>query len=100
MARRGEMDFDVDVAPLVRGVGSMLARCRTFLVIVVLPSLLMAPAAAGPFEDGLTAYYRGDYKRAHRFWRPLAEQGDAGAQLNLGLNVRQRPWSAGGRPCF
>jgi TPR repeat protein len=63
----------------------MLARFRTFLVIVVLSSLPMAPAAAGPFEDGFAAASRGDYTTAYRLWRPLAEQGVPGAQYNLGV---------------
>lgn len=62
----------------------MLARFRTFVVIVVLSSLLIAPAAAGPFEDGFAAASRGDYTTAYRLWRPLAEQGDAMTQLLLG----------------
>jgi TPR repeat protein len=39
---------------------------------------------AGPFEDGLAAYDRGDYVTALRLWRPLADQGDAVAQNSLG----------------
>jgi TPR repeat protein len=37
------------------------------------------------FEDGMAAYHRGDYATALEFWRPLAEQGDANAQRNLGV---------------
>jgi TPR repeat protein len=40
---------------------------------------------AGPYEDGDAAYKRGDYSTALRLWRPLAEQGHAKAQNNLGL---------------
>jgi hypothetical protein len=40
---------------------------------------------ADPFEDGLAAYKRGDYTTALCLWKPLAEQGDAQAQFNLGL---------------
>jgi len=47
--------------------------------------LAAAPAAAGPFEDANAAYERGDYAAALKLWRPLAEQGNAGAQLFLGL---------------
>ena len=36
------------------------------------------------FQKGLTAYQSGDYATALREWTPLAEQGDAGAQYNLG----------------
>lgn len=67
----------------------MLARCRTFLGSVVLSTLLMGPAAAGPFEDGSAAYQRGDFTTAFRLWRPLAERGDGRAQGLLGLMYRQ-----------
>ena len=33
----------------------------------------------------MAAYYRGDYATALREWRPLAEQGNAEAQFNLGV---------------
>jgi len=36
------------------------------------------------FQKGLTAAQRGDFATALREWRPLAEQGDAYAQYNLG----------------
>ena len=45
----------------------------------------MSGALAGPFEDGFTAVQRGDYAAALKLWKPLADQGDALAQLNLGL---------------
>ena len=40
--------------------------------------------AAGPFEDGQAASRSGDYETALRLWRPLAEQGHAQSQVNLG----------------
>ena len=36
-------------------------------------------------EDGIAARDKGDYATALRLWRPLAEQGNAVAQFNLGL---------------
>jgi hypothetical protein len=42
-------------------------------------------ASAGPLEDGLKAFGNGDYIEAMRLWRPLAEEGNAGAQAVLGL---------------
>ena len=36
-------------------------------------------------QDGWGAYERGDYQTALREWRPLATQGNAPAQFNLGL---------------
>ncbi len=50
----------------------------------VLFVVLAAPAWAG-FDEGLAAHKRGDYATALREWRPLAEQGDAAAQFNLGV---------------
>ena len=58
---------------------------RQFLVSVVVALLVGSAAAAGPFEDGLSAYNRGNYATALRAFRPLAEQADARAQYNLGL---------------
>jgi TPR repeat protein len=46
------------------------------------------PAAAPDFQKGLTAAQRGDYTTALREWRPLAEQGNADAQYNLGVMYR------------
>jgi TPR repeat protein len=43
------------------------------------------PASAGPFEDAVAAYQRGDYAIAVRLWHLLAEQGDADAQFHLGV---------------
>ena len=40
---------------------------------------------AMPFKDGMDAYQRGDYATAMRLWRPLADQGNAAAQLYLGI---------------
>ena len=55
------------------------------LVALVVAVGLVGPVAAGPFEDGLAAAESGDYATALRLWRPLADQGNAGAQYNLGF---------------
>ena len=41
-------------------------------------------ALAQDFQKGFAAYDAGDYATALKEWRPLAEQGDADAQYNLG----------------
>ena len=46
---------------------------------------LAFPAHAGPYEDGLTAYQRGDYATAVTRFRKAADQGVAIAQVTLGL---------------
>ena len=51
---------------------------------IILVLSFAAPLAAGPFEDAIVAHGRGDYATALRLMRPLANQGLAGAQYNLG----------------
>jgi TPR repeat protein len=50
------------------------------LAFVTLP----AAASADPFDDGVSAFERGDYATALRIWRPLAEH-DPRAATNLGV---------------
>jgi len=54
-----------------------------FLVLASLA--LSAPASAGPFENGLAAYNRGDFAAAQQIWRPLAQTGDPWAQKLPGV---------------
>jgi len=56
-----------------------------YLIVAVLGALLSLPAVAQDFNKGLEAAERGDYATALREWRPLAEQGNADAQYNLGI---------------
>lgn len=55
------------------------------LTAIILMVNLASPAAAGPFEDAVMAYGRGDYALAMQLFRPLAAQGNAIAQYNLGV---------------
>ena len=45
----------------------------------------LAGACAGPWEDGMASYNRGDYMPAIRLFRPLAEKGNAKAQHLVGV---------------
>ena len=56
---------------------------RTVLIGLVL-TISGGVVLAGPFEDGIAAIGKGDYATALRLLRPLAEQGDAKAQISLG----------------
>jgi len=56
------------------------------IVALVLGS---APALAGPWEDGMVAYNRGDYVPAIRLFRPLAEAGNPKAQTQIGTMYRK-----------
>jgi TPR repeat protein len=58
-------------------------------LIVAAQILGSAAAVAGPWEDGMAAYNRGDYVPAIRVFRALAEQGNAKAQGVLGVMYRR-----------
>jgi TPR repeat protein len=54
-------------------------------LVVAAQFLGIAGAGAGPWEDGMASYNRGDYTPAIRLFRPLAEQGNAKAQHLIGV---------------
>ena len=54
-------------------------------LLLIVPILLWSSVAVADFWAGLEAYKRGDYATAYKEWLPLAEQGHADAQFNLGL---------------
>ena len=54
------------------------------LILAVVIVLVAAPAWAADLQTGADAYAQGDYATALKEWRPLAEQGIARAQSNLG----------------
>ena len=62
-----------------------MKRVTTFAVLLVVLAALAGTAVAGPYEDGVSAYQRGDYAEAASWYRRVAEQGHAGGQFNLGL---------------
>ena len=55
-----------------------------FTIAPALSLVCLAPPAWADFKEGADAYHHGDYVTALREWQPLAEQGDAEAQFNLG----------------
>ena len=56
-----------------------------FTLALVLSIVCLAAPAWADFKAGENAYHRGDYATALREWQPLAKQGHAVAQYNLGL---------------
>jgi TPR repeat protein len=52
-------------------------------------AVLVSGALAGPLEDGMAAYNRGDYVPAMQIVRPLAQQGNAKAQGLIGAMYRR-----------
>jgi uncharacterized protein len=59
---------------------SRASLAASVMVVAVAPI-----ATAGPFEDVLVAVERGDYSTANWLLRPLADQGNAVAQFDLGF---------------
>jgi TPR repeat protein len=58
---------------------------RILLAAVTAFMLCATPVVAGGFEDAEAAYKAGDYQKALRLYKPLAEQGHAGAQFGLAI---------------
>ena len=56
----------------------------TFLLTLTFLFLFSGSVYGDDFQDGLDAYKRQDYKTAYKLWLPLAEQGHAKSQYNLG----------------
>ncbi len=70
---------------------------KRVLVGVAAGVMFAGAAMAGPVEDANVAMERGDYATALRLARPLAEQGDADAEVLLGLiygNGKGVSWDA------
>ena len=59
-------------------------RNRLFAIACALCLSLAAPAAAD-FDNGLSAFLDGDYRRAREIWLALAGSGDAQSQFGLGM---------------
>lgn len=70
----------------MKGTSPIRPFLPTLSLLLLAALLLLAPPVlhAG-LDEGYAAYLRGDYAAALEEFRPLAEQGDAGAMNNLGL---------------
>ena len=60
-----------------------------FPVALVLSIACLTTPAWADFETGMDAYEHGNYATALSEWRPLAEEGNAQAQLHLGMLYHQ-----------
>ena len=63
----------------------MKTKPLTFILALTFLFLFSGSVYGGDFQDGLDAYQRKNYKEAFSLWKPLAEQGYALAQYNLGV---------------
>ena len=57
----------------------------TVILAAVLSFMAFTSVAAQDFQKGYAAYQAGDYATAIQEWTPLADQGYASAQYNLGV---------------
>lgn len=64
-------------------------RRVTVVMTLLLILVLLQPANAADLQAGWDAFQRGDYETALREWLPLAEQGNATLQFNLGIMYQQ-----------
>jgi TPR repeat protein len=55
------------------------------LLLPVISILLFCAPVFADYAKGLDAAQKGDFVNALKEWKPLAEQGDASAQYNLGV---------------
>ena len=60
-----------------------MTKLELLLVVTVL--VAFAGLAYAGFDEGMDAYDRGDYAKAYRQFKPLAERGDIDAQFYLGV---------------
>ena len=66
-----------------------MRKALGFAGLVATILLSGAAALAGPWEDGMVAYSRGDYLPAVKLFRPLAQSGNAKAQNVMGVMYRK-----------
>jgi len=59
------------------------------LALATVLALAFTPLAAQDFQKGLAAAQAGDFATALQEWTPLADQGNASAQYNLGIMYGQ-----------
>lgn len=55
------------------------------ILFIILLILGISQLALSSFTEGLDAYNAGHYAQAFREWKPLAEEGNAGAEYYLGV---------------
>lgn len=59
-------------------------KIKSALLMLTLNAWLLSPAMAD-FQQGLEAARQGEHMRALKAWQPLAAEGHAASQYNLGL---------------
>ena len=80
-------------------IASVALRCRSGGMVMkrlLLSGILLLTVMVSPsgsfgvdFQKGMDAAQRGDFAAALKEWKPLAEQGDAHTQYNLGVMYQE-----------
>jgi hypothetical protein len=65
--------------------GKTMRTLTVTAFFITLTTIGLAAPATAPEHPGMTAFKTGDYAAAYRIWTPMAENGDANAQANLGI---------------
>ena len=71
----------------------MKRSIKTLLAALVVSLCLVAPVLAGPFEDGLAAWERGEHLKALELWQPLEDQSRAALERGdnaIALRITRR----------
>jgi uncharacterized protein len=63
---------------------AMFRHWKATMAVALIVLAMPVPGTAQDYEAGLRAYGAGNYQTAFETWRPIAEQGNADAQFNLG----------------
>lgn len=59
--------------------------CLFFAIVFAAAGMSAVPAPAQTFDEGMKAYQAEDFATALKIFRTLADQGQAAAQVNLGI---------------
>ena len=66
-----------------------MKKMKRLVPVFLMLFLMSAPVYADDYQDGLDAYERKDYKTAFEKLKPLAEQGNADAQMVLDALIKK-----------
>ena len=69
---------------LKRDYKTIMKKFALMILVIGLVGVFSGVASGQTLQDGLDAYDKKNYKKALEILKPLAEQGDAKAQFNLG----------------
>ena len=61
---------------------------RSFMLVTLIWLAVGYAQASSLIESGVKAFDQGDYQSAYEYWLPLAEEGEAEAQLFMGVLYR------------